>query len=616
MAFIFGGDTGDTPESIARKRALADALMRQPAPTDMWSGINSASGKIAGALIARNAGRREDEQRSKASEAFLAALGMGGQTAPAASGMPAPQVPEAAPVAAPQSPPVVEPLNFDPARVANAIESPSPQRMAHPSQGPSSVIPPASPPTVATAVQVQTGADPMAVAETLIGRGEVPDREMIQEYLETGGAGMDPATQAWCAAFVNATLAKTGVEGTGSPAARSFMNWGEGVDAPRRGDVAVFSRGDPNGWQGHVGFFDRMNDDGSVRVLGGNQGDAVSYEDFSADRLLGFRRAAQPAGSQPTGAQPADGRRAVAQALASAQPQQPQAVAGGINPALLQALANPFMDEGQRAVLSALVQQQMSGGGEPKRYTVGGSLVDASGNVLFSEPEEAEPGYRMMTPQEVAQDPRLDPNKPYQVGPRGQISAVGGGGVTVNTGDTADNSLSKRLAVGQADMFTGTAKGGVDARAELSQIDELETLLAEGIGGNLDAFKVAMRDRFGIDIGMGGPVEAFTALINRLIPMQRQEGSGPMSDKDIDMFKASLPQLVNSPEGNRLILDTMRAMAQFKRRQGEIANAVINGRMTREEGLDALYDIPDILAPIRERRERVEAARRELEGLE
>ena len=112
----------------------------------------------------------------------------------------------------------------------------------------------------------------------------------LTDFLRTGGVNLDPQQKAWCAAFVNATLAKSGQKGTDSAMARSFLNWGQQVTDPQVGDIAVFSRGDPNGPYGHVGFFAGKNPDGSIKVLGGNQGDAVSYANYPADRLLGYRR--------------------------------------------------------------------------------------------------------------------------------------------------------------------------------------------------------------------------------------------------------------------------------------------------------------------------------------
>jgi uncharacterized protein (TIGR02594 family) len=142
-------------------------------------------------------------------------------------------------------------------------------------------------------------ANPFDIASSQVGLREGPDRAAIKDYLTTGGVNLDPATLAWCAAFVNSSLAQAGLKGTGSNLARSFLNYGEAVDKPQRGDLAVFSRGDPNGPFGHVGFFDSVNPDGTIRVLGGNQSDSVSFANYGTDRLLGYRR--------PTGAPTAIG---------------------------------------------------------------------------------------------------------------------------------------------------------------------------------------------------------------------------------------------------------------------------------------------------------------------
>lgn len=141
------------------------------------------------------------------------------------------------------------------------------------------------------------------IASDALGMNETAQRDALASYLKDGGTDLDPATTAWCAAFVNSTLAKAGMSGTGALNAKSFLEWGDEVNEPQRGDVVVLSRGDPNGWQGHVGFFDGYNDDGSIRLLGGNQGAAgeVSVQSFDASRVLGIRRQPADAGGVAEG---------------------------------------------------------------------------------------------------------------------------------------------------------------------------------------------------------------------------------------------------------------------------------------------------------------------------
>lgn len=162
---------------------------------------------------------------------------------------------------------------------------------------------------------------PMEIARGLLGAGEVPDRATLQEFMANGGQNLDPVTTAWCAAFVNASLGQAGIQGTNALNARSFLDWGQAVDAPQRGDIAVFSRGDPNSWQGHVGFFDGYNQDGTIRVLGGNQGDAVSLANYSPDTLLGFRRAPQTGNALAGMVEPQEPVNALAQAYRPPMPQ-------------------------------------------------------------------------------------------------------------------------------------------------------------------------------------------------------------------------------------------------------------------------------------------------------
>ncbi|TIQ63481.1 MAG: hypothetical protein E5X64_41765, partial [Mesorhizobium sp.] len=91
-------------------------------------------------------------------------------------------------------------------------------------------------------------------------------------------------------------------------------------------------------------------------------------------------------------------------------------------------------------------------------------------------------------------------------------------------------------------------------------------------------------------------IQAAQALINKLVPTQRQPGSGTMSDRDVELFTRSLPSLWNAPGGNQKILSVMRGLAQYRQTQGEIATAVMNGQMSRQDAAKALQSIPNPLA--------------------
>lgn len=116
---------------------------------------------------------------------------------------------------------------------------------------------------------------------------------VIQGFFVAAGASANEADETpWCAAFVGAVLAELGLPNTGRLNARSYLDWGVPVPMAQAmpGDVVVFSRGDPSGWQGHVGFFVRFEGD-RVLCRGGNQGNKVSDALYPVSRILGFRRA-------------------------------------------------------------------------------------------------------------------------------------------------------------------------------------------------------------------------------------------------------------------------------------------------------------------------------------
>lgn len=135
-----------------------------------------------------------------------------------------------------------------------------------------------------------SGAALIREAERNLGLNENQQNDVLRNYLASGGVNIDPAETAWCAGYVNSVLRNTGLDGTQSLAARSFLEWGTAVDTPQLGDIVVLSRGD-NPAQGHVGFFKGFDENGNILILGGNQGDTVSVASFSPDRLLGYRRA-------------------------------------------------------------------------------------------------------------------------------------------------------------------------------------------------------------------------------------------------------------------------------------------------------------------------------------
>jgi len=131
----------------------------------------------------------------------------------------------------------------------------------------------------------------LTIARKEIGVKEVPgagNNPRIIEYAATTSLAAKQDSVAWCSSFVNWCMKQAGIKGTGSAAARSWLNWGEPIATPRLGCIVVFKRGAPP--SGHVGICDHEDiSNGIIRVVNGNMSDAVTISRLSVNGVLGYR---------------------------------------------------------------------------------------------------------------------------------------------------------------------------------------------------------------------------------------------------------------------------------------------------------------------------------------
>jgi len=128
-----------------------------------------------------------------------------------------------------------------------------------------------------------------------VGLNENIDRVQLKRFLN-----VDPVTTEWCAAFINAVLARNNISNlhdfnSKRPLlAQEFLNYGEIIleEELRYGDIIIIER-DGAKWQGHVGFFMGIRHSRGQKyylLLGGNQNNKVSIAPYSSKKLIGMRR--------------------------------------------------------------------------------------------------------------------------------------------------------------------------------------------------------------------------------------------------------------------------------------------------------------------------------------
>ena len=150
----------------------------------------------------------------------------------------------------------------------------------------------------------------LSLARAELGQSEISGRrgghnDVIVSYWRRGGIARRDGTSwepgndetPWCAAFMGAILTEAGLAGTHSAMARSYETWGEAVatgERPHRwasiplGAVVVLNRPGAGAQSGHVAFAAGASER-SVRLLGGNQNDAVSEDWFPKTRIIAVR---------------------------------------------------------------------------------------------------------------------------------------------------------------------------------------------------------------------------------------------------------------------------------------------------------------------------------------
>lgn len=129
------------------------------------------------------------------------------------------------------------------------------------------------------------------IAKREIGVKEIPGPKHSGRVLEYHMVTKNSATTdevPWCSSFMNWIMLQAGFRGTGSAAARSWLDWGETLSEPRYGAVVVLWRGSKDSWTGHVGLY-MCEDDEFVFLLGGNQGNRVCIQGYPKEQILGYR---------------------------------------------------------------------------------------------------------------------------------------------------------------------------------------------------------------------------------------------------------------------------------------------------------------------------------------
>lgn len=179
------------------------------------------------------------------------------------------------------------------------------------------------------------------------------------------------------------------------------------------------------------------------------------------------------------------------------------------------------------------------------------------------------------------------------VSPRPQKS-----GVSVSIGE--EKAEAKKVGEGMGEMYVDLQKAGAAAPAKLGKLDRMEQLMEGVTTGKLapQTMQVAaIADSLGIKIDPKlGAKQALAALSNEIaLSLRNPSGGagmpGAMSDSDRTFLTSMTPGLANTPEGNKLIIQTARNLAKREVEVATLARAYRKKHGSLDEGFyDELAD--------------------------
>lgn len=170
--------------------------------------------------------------------------------------------------------------------------------------------------------------------------------------------------------------------------------------------------------------------------------------------------------------------------------------------------------------------------------------------------------------------------------------------VDVNIGE--ERAEAKKVGEGMGEMYLDLQKAGSSASGKLGKLDRMEQL-SEGV--NTGKFAPAITQVAAVAESLGfkvdpklGPKQALEALSNEIaLELRNPSGGaglpGAMSDGDREFLRSMTPGLAKTREGNKLIIQTARAVAKRDQEVAKLARDYRKKHGSLDEGFyDELAD--------------------------
>ena len=254
---------------------------------------------------------------------------------------------------------------------------------------------------------------------------------------------------------------------------------------------------------------------------------------------------------------------------------------------LMKVMNNPWLDDGTKAFARAMLKQQMD--------------AQDPGNQLDMEYKRAQLD-ALRNPKSTPTDDMREYQFAKSQGYNGNfqqymldMKRAGSGSTVINNGTNSNKFVeeSDKAAAGRMNDIVTAGQTAPQTMADMQQLLDLGAQIGTGKGAQVMAALGPYAQAMGVDIKGLGEAQAYEAITSRLAPQMRASGSGSSSDRDVSMFLQSLPNLRNLPEGNTIIANTMKSVAQNKINAADIASKAQRGDITWQEADKQIRALPN-----------------------
>lgn len=166
-----------------------------------------------------------------------------------------------------------------------------------------------------------------------------------------------------------------------------------------------------------------------------------------------------------------------------------------------------------------------------------------------------------------------------------------------NAGSPGDKKFREKSGEMAAERFGGMIKHAETIPETMFNLQRLEDL-SRVVGHPTARMQIAakfgpMLKAMGMEPKNMSEIEMFSSLISRMAPNLRPPGSGATSDFDLQQYINSLPQISQTPEGRRMLIQHQKAVAQYSIAQARVAERAARGEISRAQADQMLRGLPD-----------------------